>query len=147
MYDSASLKYTEIEIGKVFTFQRAITQKDVCTFVALTGDRNPLHIDEEFGRNSQFGANIVHGMLVGSLFSTLVGMHCPGDKSLYMSQTLQFKLPLFVGDTVTVKGTVTQKHDAIRLVTMKTEICRGSEVIVTGEAKIRMIGCAENNFV
>lgn len=139
MPDAASLTYNEIEIGKAFTFQRTISQEDVLAFSALTGDTNPLHIDEEFGRNSMFGKNIIHGMLAGSLFSNLVGMHCPGEKSLYMSQTLQFKLPLFVGETVTVKGTVIAKHDAIRLVTMKTEICRGSDVIVTGEAKVRMM--------
>lgn len=139
MPDAALLIYNEIEIGNTFTFQRSISQEDVLTFSALTGDTSPLHVDEEFGRSSKFGKNIVHGMLVGSLFSTLVGMHCPGEKSLYMSQTLQFKLPLFVGDTVTVKGTVTQKHDAIRLITMKTEIFRGNDVIVTGEAKVRMM--------
>jgi len=139
MPDAALLIYDEIEIGNVFTFERSISQEDVSAFSALTGDANPLHVDHEFGRNSKFGKNIVHGMLLGSLFSTLVGMHCPGEKSLYMSQTLQFKQPLFAGDTVTVKGTVAQKHDAIRLITMKTEIFRGNDVIVVGEAKVRMM--------
>lgn len=139
MPDAALLTYNEIETGKDVAFQRTISQEDVRIFVALTGDRNPLHIDEEFGRNSKFGANIVHGMLAGSLFSTLVGMHCPGENSLYMSQTLQFRLPLFVGDTVTVKGTVTHKNDAIRLVTMKTEILRDRKVLISGEAKVQMM--------
>ena len=139
MPDAASLTYDGIKIGKAFTFQRTISKEDIFTFSELTGDRNPLHIDEEFGRNRKFGKNIVHGMLVSSLFSTLVGMHCPGEKSLYMSQTLHFKLPLFMGETVTVKGTVIEKNDAIRLVTMKTEIFRGSEVIVTGEAKVQVM--------
>lgn len=139
MHEAAKLTYSEVEIGNTFTFQRTISQEDVLAFSVLTGDTNPLHIDEEFGRNSKFGKNIVHGMLLSSLFSTLVGMHCPGRKGLYMSQTLHFKNPLFIGDTVTVKGTVIAKHDAIRLVTMKTDIFRGSDVIVTGEAKALMV--------
>ncbi len=135
MSEAALLTYDKIKIGNIFTFQRVISHEDVLAFSSLVGDRNPLHVDEEFGRTSKFGKNIVHGMLAASLFSTLVGMHCPGEKSLYMSQRLQFKHPLFVGDTITIKGTVTAKNDAIKLITMKTEIVRGTDVIVTGEAK------------
>jgi 3-hydroxybutyryl-CoA dehydratase len=139
MTDATLLTYEEIKTGEVFAFQRTISQEDVLVFSKLTGDRSPLHINEEFGKNSKFGKNVVHGMLIGALFSTLIGMHCPGKKSLYMSQTLQFKLPLFAGDTVTVKGTVISKHDAIRIVTIKTEVFRGNDMIVTGEAKTQVV--------
>lgn len=134
-----ALRYEDIAVGAVYEFERTITQEDVKQFAELTGDHNPLHIDAQFGAQSQFGKNIVYGILAGSLFSTLVGMYCPGRNALYMSQILQFKKPMFYGDTVTVRGTVTDKHDSIRLITMRTEIVRDGEVMVDGEAKARVL--------
>lgn len=136
---ATTYKYEEIEIGKVTCFNRTITPEDVEAFTLLTGDRNPLHIDENFGRNSKFKKNIVHGMLCASLFSTLVGMHCPGEKCLYLGQTLQFRMPLFYGETVEVRGTVLEKFDAIRIIKMKMEILRGNDIIVLGEARVQVI--------
>lgn len=137
--NAAELRYEDIKIGAVYKFERIITEKDGRTFAELTGDHNPLHIDPAFGAQSQFRKNIVHGMLAGSLFSTLVGMYCPGRRALYVSQTLQFKKPLLYGDTVTVRGTVTDKHDSIKMVTLKTEVLRDGEVMVSGEAKVRVL--------
>ena len=135
----ASLLYSDIQIGGIYEFERTITRAHVQEFADLTGDYNPLHVDKEFGVQSQFGKNVVHGMLVGSFFSTLVGMYCPGTPALYVSQTLQFKKPLFYDDTITVRGTVTDKHDSIKMVTLKTEVFRAGEVMVSGEAKVRII--------
>jgi acyl dehydratase len=132
-------KYEEIEIGKVAYFTRTITREDVAAFALLTGDRNPLHIDENFGRNSKFKKNIVHGMLCASFFSTLVGMHCPGEKCLYLGQTLQFKMPLFYGETIEVRGTVKEKFDSIRMIKLKMEIFRDKDIIVIGEASVQVI--------
>jgi acyl dehydratase len=135
---ATTYKFEEIEIGKVTCFNRTITPEDVEVFTLLVGDRNPLHIDENFGRNSKFKRNIVHGMLCASLFSTLVGMHCPGEKCLYLGQTLQFRMPLFYGETVEVRGTVLEKFDAIRIIKMKMEILRGKDLIVFGEARVQV---------
>lgn len=137
--EASIYQYNEIEIGKLISFERTITRDDVITFSFLTGDRNPLHINEEYGRKSKFQKNIVHGMLCGSLFSTLVGMYCPGEKCLYLSQTLQFRMPLFYGDTVEVRGTVLEKSDAIRIIKMKMEILRGNDIIVFGEARVQVV--------
>lgn len=136
---AANLGFADMEKGKIYQFTRKITPDDVVQFTALTGDFNPLHIDKEFGEKSRFKRNIVHGMLAGSLFSTLVGMHCPGKKSLYLSQTLHFKTPLFYDDTVIVKGTIIEKNKSIRLVTLKTEIIKQGKVCVHGEAKIKIM--------
>jgi len=137
--DAENLSYDAILIGKVYSFERTITRQDVVAFSDLTGDRSPLHMDEKFGRESEFGRNIVHGMLVGSLFSTLVGMYCPGEKCLYMGQTLQFKLPLYLNDHIEIRGTVMGKSDAIKMIKLKTEILRAGEAIITGEAKVKVM--------
>lgn len=134
-----SLCYSDIKIGGIYEFERTITYADVLGFAELTGDHNPLHVDQEFGAQSQFRRNVVHGMLVGSLFSNLVGMYCPGKNALYVSQTLQFRKPVFYGDHVMVRGTVMAKHDALRMIVMRTEIMCEGEVVVDGEAKVRVL--------
>ncbi len=133
------LRYEDIVIGAVYEFERTITKENVLEFAELTGDHNPLHVDPQFGEKSQFGKNIVHGMLAGSLFSTLVGMHCPGTHALYMGQTIQFKRPIFFGDSVTVRGTVIEKSESIRMIKLKTEIIKSGEVIITGEATTKIL--------
>ena len=139
MDKAAAMNYLDINEGDVYTFSRKISEKDVMNFAKLSGDFNPLHVDAEFGRKSQFKNNIAHGMLAASLFSTLVGMHCPGEKSLYISQTLSFRLPIYYDDIVTVRGTVISKNDSIKMITLKTEILRNDKVAIDGEAKVRVL--------
>jgi acyl dehydratase len=136
---AADLGFADIKEGEIYQFTKKITFDDAMQFADLTGDFNPLHVDKEFGKNSQFKQNIVHGMLAGSLFSTLVGMYCPGKNSLYLSQTLNFKRPIFCDDTVTVKGTVIAKNDTIHLITLKTEIIKEGKICISGEAKIKVL--------
>lgn len=139
MSETAGLRYEDIKVGAVYAFEKTITKDDVTNFAYLTGDHNPLHLDPTFGAQSQFGKNVVHGMLAGSLFSTLVGMYCPGRNALYMSQTIHFRKPIFYGDTMTVRGTVIDKNDSIKVVTLKTEIIKSGEVVISGEAKVRVL--------
>jgi acyl dehydratase len=134
------LSFEEIEVGSIHSFERELSPADILAFAKLTGDFNPLHVDEEFGRASEFKQNIVHGMLAGSLFSTLMGMYCPGEKCLYLSQSLNFRKPIFANQKVLVRGTVTAKNDSVRMLTMKTEILRDCQVLISGEAKARIIG-------
>ena len=79
------LSLSDIKEGETYQFTKKITGNDVLEFATLTGDFNPLHVDKEFGEKSQFKRNIVHGMLAGSMFSTLIGMYCQGMKSFYIS--------------------------------------------------------------
>ncbi len=139
MKKAALINYSDIKQGDVHLFSRKISSKDVMDFAKLSGDFNPLHVDAEFGKKSQFNGNIVHGMLAASLFSTIVGMHCPGEKSLYMSQTLNFRQPIYYDDTVTVRGTVISKNDSIKMITLKTEILKNNKVVIDGEAKVRVL--------
>jgi len=133
------MHYEDIAIGSTYAFERAITQQDVEQFSELTGDQNPLHTDKIFATRSPFQKPIVHGMLAGSLFSCLVGMHCPGKTSLYVDQTLHFRQPIFPGDTVIVRGKVIQKTDSMHLVRLKTEILKGDTVVIDGEALVKVL--------
>ena len=133
------MEFSEIEIGAVYSFSRTISCEDLSAFAGLSGDFNPLHVDPDFGEKSVFKANVVHGMLLGSFFSALVGMYCPGEKSLYLSQTVNFKLPVFIGDTIIAKAMVVDKSESIKIITLKTEILKNDKVAVYGEAKVKVL--------
>ena len=91
----------DFEPGQHVTFTKTFTEDDVQRFIAITGDVNPLHVDDAFAANTRFGRRVLHGMLTASLFSTMVGMLLPGPGAIYRSQSLAFLLPVYVGDTVT----------------------------------------------
>ena len=91
----------DFEPGQRASFRKTFTDEDVQRFIAITGDTNPLHIDDAFASRTQFGRRVVHGMLAASIFSTMVGMRLPGTGAIYRAQTLRCLLPVYVGDTVT----------------------------------------------
>lgn len=131
--------FEDISIGMQEDFTRTITEHDVVTFAALSGDHNPLHLDAEYAKKTPFKQRLVHGMLFGSLCSTLVGMHLPGKKCLYLSQTLVFRNPVFINDTVHVQGEVIAKSDSTRLITIEITITTRDKVAVTGTAVVKLI--------
>jgi len=133
-----NINYSDIQVGAVYTFNRKFSESEIIDFARLSGDFNPLHIDEEFAQKSRYKRNIIHGMLAGRLFSTLVGMYCPGKKCIYLSQTLQFRRPLFPQEALLVKGTIIDKSDSIKTVTIKTEILTRGQVAVSGEARVKV---------
>jgi 3-hydroxybutyryl-CoA dehydratase len=87
--------------GQHVTFTKTFTDDDVRRFIEITGDVNPLHVDDAFAAETRFGRRVLHGMLTASIFSTMVGMLLPGTGAVYRSQTLAFLRPVYVGDTVT----------------------------------------------
>jgi acyl dehydratase len=87
--------------GQHVTFTKTFTDEDVRRFVEITGDTNPLHVDDAFASQTQFGRRVLHGMLTASILSTMVGMLLPGTGAVYRSQTIRFLRPVFVGETVT----------------------------------------------
>lgn len=92
--------FDDLKVGQKACLTKIITEEDLTHFIAITGDINPLHVDESFAEQTFFGQRIAHGMLSASLFSTLVGMNIPGVGAIYKSQTLEFLLPVFIGDTL-----------------------------------------------
>ncbi|SVA49181.1 uncharacterized protein METZ01_LOCUS102035, partial [marine metagenome] len=87
-------------------------------FANISGDFNPLHMDEQYAKTTQFKGRVCHGMLLTSFFSRLIGMYIPGKFSLYFSQSLNFRAPCFIGDEVTITGTVTEKHNSTKMLTL-----------------------------
>lgn len=106
------LSFDQIKIGDVFSFRRCVSKEDILGFANLTGDQNPLHTEK----------GVSHGMLLGGFFSALVGMLCPGERSLYISQNLNFRNPVNAGDEVFVEGRVVGKSEAVGIIEIETKI-------------------------
>lgn len=137
--DARDLRFEDIEVGDIASFERVITQADVDAFAALSGDTNPLHVDAAYAATTQFKKPLVHGMLVGSLCSQLVGMHLPGKRCLYLEQTLQFKKPVYAGDSLMVRGTVTHISTATRVLTIAISVTKGQDEVLAGIAKVQVL--------
>ncbi len=134
-----NLSFNDIKIGQVFSFKVLVDKALVRSFAKLTGDKNPLHLDNSYAQRTEFGEPIAHGMLLGGFFSTLVGMLCPGKNALYLSQNLRFRNPLKFGSTVVVTGVVATKYDAVKIVDIKTTIKnKQGTIIVDGLAKVKV---------
>jgi len=99
--DSKKKSISDFKIGMTESYSQTITDSDVKAFAAFSGDRNPVHMDEEFAENSRFKGRIAHGLLSASFFSAIFGMRIPGSGCVYVSQSLSFKRPVYVNDTVT----------------------------------------------
>ncbi len=97
----ASARIEDFEPGQHLTLQKTFSEDDVRRFIEITGDRNPLHVDEEFAAATRFGGRVLQGMLTASMFSAMVGMVLPGTGAIYRSQTLTFLRPVRIGETVT----------------------------------------------
>ena len=91
----------DFEVGQHVMLSKTFTEDDVRRFIEITGDTNPLHVDEAFAARTQFGGRVVQGMLTASIFSTMVGMLLPGAGAIYRSQSLEFLRPVRIGETVT----------------------------------------------
>jgi 3-oxoacyl-[acyl-carrier protein] reductase len=133
-------KYADIQIGDKETLLHVISKTDIEKFVELTGDDNKLHIDEKFAGTTSFKKPVVHGMLGASFISTVIGTKLPGDGALWFSQTLEFLLPVRIGDELTVVAEVIRKNDKEQIIELKTEIFNQNRQVVTkGIAKVKVI--------
>ena len=121
--------------GEKATFAKTITEADISGFAGLTGDFNPLHVDAEFARRSRFGARIAHGMLTAGLISTVLGMRLPGPGGIFISQTLNFRRPVHIGDTITAIAEVIAFQPGKRVLTLRTTcVNQREETVVDGQA-------------
>ena len=134
---SAEYKFDEIMVGVKTKFTVQINESTINEFARISGDHNPLHMDEQYAAKTQFGKRVCHGMLLASFFSRLVGMYMPGKNTLYFSQTLNFQTPCFVGDKVTIEGEVIDKSQSTRIITIKTTAHNQvGKCLVDGIAKV-----------
>jgi 3-oxoacyl-[acyl-carrier protein] reductase len=123
---------------------RTITAEDVAAFARLSGDYNELHIDDEFAARTEFAQRVVHGFLHASLLSTLIGMKIPGRGALYLSQTIDFSHPVFIGDTVEATGVIESIDSVTRVLTIRTEISnQDGTCVLTGTARAKVLRVQE----
>jgi 3-oxoacyl-[acyl-carrier protein] reductase len=133
-------KFDEISVGDKEQLSHIITRSDIDKFIELTGDDNKLHFDDKFASRTQFKKPVVHGMLGASFISTIIGTKIPGDGALWFSQTLDFLLPVRIGDNLTVIAEVIKKNEKERIIELKTEILNQNRQVVTrGIAKVKVI--------
>jgi 3-hydroxybutyryl-CoA dehydratase len=126
----------DLAVGQSASFAKTVTEADIVKFAEVSGDDNPVHLDEAFAQTTMFKGRIAHGMLSAGFISTVIGTRLPGSGTIYMSQTLRFKAPVRIGDTVTATCTITEIIPEKRRAVLST-ICKvGDTVVIEGEALV-----------
>jgi 3-hydroxybutyryl-CoA dehydratase len=127
----------DIKPGLSHSFTVRVTEATINEFARLTGDYSPIHMEEEFARTTSFGHRICHGMLLGSFFSRLIGMHLPGKNALLLSYSLRHFLPCYLNQEIIVEGKVVEKSTATRVITVKAVVKDSlGKVLVDGIIKV-----------
>jgi 3-oxoacyl-[acyl-carrier protein] reductase len=136
---ASELSFDAVSVGQTFEVGRVFSAADVQAFAALSGDYSPLHVDPVYAAGTEFGAQVVHGVLLASLFSQLVGMQIPGKHALYLGQDLTFRRPVLVGEAIRAIAKVTGKSEATRTLVLNMEIRSSDDkIIVMGGAKVKV---------
>lgn len=136
MNDAGGYYVDDLQPGMTASFGKTVTDADILMFSGVSGDTNPVHLDEEFAGATMFEGRIAHGILVASLISTVLGTRMPGPGAVYISQTLKFMAPVRAGDTVRARVTVSEVDVDKKRVTFETGCYIGDRAVVTGEAKL-----------
>src|SRR5580765_3286966 len=110
----------DINIGDRFLISREVTDEVIRQFAEVSGDFNPIHLDEEFAKSTRFGKRIAHGMLSGAFISAVLGNEFKDLKTIYLSQTMKFTAPVFINDTVTASGTIINIREDKNIVSLET---------------------------
>jgi 3-oxoacyl-[acyl-carrier protein] reductase len=133
-------RFNKIIIGQKAEFSHKITQRDIESFVNLTGDDNRIHIDKDFAKKTTFEKPVAHGMLSASFISTIIGTKIPGDGALWYSQTLEFLIPVRVNDEITVKAEVLSKNERLNSIELKTDVYnQNKQLVIKGIANVKII--------
>jgi 3-hydroxybutyryl-CoA dehydratase len=130
------LFFEDLKLGQTAVYARTVTEADIVLFAGISGDTNPVHINEEFASETMFSGRIAHGMLTASFISTVIGTRLPGPGAIYVTQTLRFKAPVRIGDTVNARATVTELVPEKRRATLSTVVSVAGKVVLEGEAVV-----------
>ena len=131
--------FDEIKIGMQKNFQVYISEDMLDDFAKLSGDYNPLHMNEEYASSTSFKKRVCSGMFLATFFSRLIGMYLPGKHALHISQSLNFVNPCFLDEKITVEGEVIDKSIATNIITLKTTIINESKkIIINGTACVKI---------
>src|SRR5687767_14105260 len=129
-----------LKIGDAFSKDRLVTDELVRQFADISGDLNPIHLDEEYARSTRFGRRIAHGMLSGAFISAVIGYEFVERRVVYLSQSMRFTAPVFIDDTVTTTATVTKIREDKGIVTLDTACTnQDGETLVMGEAVVMIL--------
>ena len=129
-------KFEDLAVGQSGVYARTVTEADILAFAGVTGDFNPVHVNEELAAASMFGGRIAHGMLSAGFISTVLGTKLPGPGAIYLAQTLKFKAPVKIGDTVVTRCTIKELVPEKRKVKFDTICTVRGKPVVEGEADI-----------
>ena len=137
MSQLSNFSYDEITIGQTASYSKQISEEDIQLFAAVSGDVNPVHLDAEFAATTQFGERIAHGAMTGAVVSAAIAMELPGPGTIYLSQSLRFRLPVKIGDTITIELEVTAKRDDKKFVTLQcTAVNQAGKTVASGVAEV-----------
>lgn len=128
--------FEELSEGMTQVYGKTITEADIVLFAGISGDINPVHLNQEFAGETMFQGRIAHGMLTAALISTAIGTKLPGPGCIYVNQSLRFKAPVHVGETVRARVTVAKLIPERRFVELKTVCVVGDRVVIDGEATV-----------
>lgn len=129
--------YAALKVGDKDSLSKKVTSEEVIDFARISMDNNPVHVNEEFAKTSIFGRRIAHGMFGAGFISAVIGTKIPGNGTIYLGQTLKFKKPVFLGDTLTAWVEVAEKDDAKKRLKLKTWVeNQDGKVVIDGEASV-----------
>ena len=133
----SELTFEQIKIGDTKKFQVTITESLIDDFAKLSGDFSSIHVNEDYAKSKKFKGRVVHGMLLASFLSRMVGMYLPGKHALYLSQSLEFHNPCFVNDEITVSSIVNDKSESTKTIKIDSKILNNkNEVLLNGTGRI-----------
>jgi 3-hydroxybutyryl-CoA dehydratase len=130
-----SVYYDDLKVGQSATSQKTVTERDIQMFGEATGDFNPVHFDEEYAKNTLFRGRVAHGVLSIGFMSAVLGMQLPGEGTIFVSATVEFKAPVKIGDTVVTTCTVKEIGERRRVVMDCVSTVNGNPVVI-GEALV-----------
>ena len=126
--------FEDLRLAQKASFGKTITESDIVLFAAVTGDTNPMHLNAEYAKNTIFGERIAHGMLAAGLITKVLGTQLPGPGTIYLSQSLKFRAPVRIGQTVTATVEVVALHPERHRATLRTLCTVAGEPVLEGEA-------------
>lgn len=131
-----SIPIEKIEIGMRVSYSQTITDADIKAYAGLSGDHNPVHVNQEYAEESRYGKRLAHGLMSVGFFSALFGMRLPGPGCVYVSQNTQFKRPVYINDTVTAVAEVTDVCLKKKRVFFSTNCYVKNKIVISGDAEI-----------
>jgi len=136
MTEFTGFKYEDLEIGQAHETVHEITADDIQRFAEVSGDFNPLHMSDEYAATTMFERRIAHGALTASYISGILGNNLPGPGAVFVGLNMRFRRPVYIGDTVTARATVSEKIDRGNRVVLKIECIVDGKRVITGEAEV-----------